>query len=149
MNCHAESFFQNCSLIAPSRLSECVFIYCSIAPSWFTPLHTFPLSIFPACFLQTYTKHFFVKQGTLTTFTFEEFFLCLPIQAVPAGSLQPSSRSSATGLRAMVGAGVRSQMLQQFRGTAEHLTAKICNVVIDNRCNFIVFLKAKLYFAHI
>lgn len=32
MNCYTESFFQNCSLIAPSRLSGCLLIYCSIAP---------------------------------------------------------------------------------------------------------------------
>lgn len=95
MNCHAESFFQNCSLIAPSRLSECVFIYCSIAPPWFTPLHAFPLSISFLLSSNTNAKNFLVSQGTLTTFTFEEPFfmvcLCSLCQPDTFSSASPSS----------------------------------------------------------
>lgn len=144
MKCHAESFFQNCSLIAPSRLSESVFIYCSIAPSWFTPLHTFPLSIFLACFLQTQIRS--ISLWNLNHLYFwRVLFVCPHKQCVLAACSLPLG-VPATGLRAMVGAGVRPQMLQQFRGTAEHLTAKICNMVTDNRCNFIVFLKLSYIF---
>lgn len=69
MNCYTESFFLNCSLIAPSRLSDCMFIYCSIAPPWFILFYTFPLLIFPFCpSSSTNMKNFLVSQGALTTF---------------------------------------------------------------------------------
>lgn len=69
MNCYTESFFLNCSLIAPSRLSDCMFIYCAIAPPWFILLYTFPLLIFPFCpSSNTNMKNFLVSQGVLTTF---------------------------------------------------------------------------------
>lgn len=90
MNCHAESFFQNCSLIAPSRLSRVrvyLLLHCTLMIYSLAHIPTIDLS----CLLSsnTNTKHFLVKQGTLTTSTFEEFFM----SAHAAGSLRPSSRS--------------------------------------------------------
>lgn len=67
MNCYTESFFQNCSLIAPSRLSGCMFIYCSIAPPWLILSHI-PLLIFLSCLSSTTNmKKFLVSQVALTT----------------------------------------------------------------------------------
>lgn len=76
MNCHAERFFQNCSLIAPSRLSRVrvyLLLHCTLMIYSLAHIPTIDLS----CLLSsnTNTKHFLVKQGTLTTSTFEEFFM--------------------------------------------------------------------------
>lgn len=67
MNCYTESFSQNCSLIAPSRLSGCMFIYCSIAPPWLILSHI-PLLIFLFCLSSTKNmKKLLASQAALAT----------------------------------------------------------------------------------
>lgn len=136
MNCYTENIFQNCSVIAPSRLLVCMFIYCSIAPLWFILFYAFALLIsFLSCFKHKYEECPCELRCLNQLFKSPFFRFCLPACDRQTGAFSSAFLqlcTAAARLSAVVSAELRPQLLQCFRRTAEHLTVKLCDGIIGD-----------------
>lgn len=81
MNCYTKNFFRNCSLIAPSRLSDCVYLLVLCTLMIYSLLRILTVGFFSSAFFKHKYENFLVTQGILATFG----------RAFSSGSIFPAS----------------------------------------------------------